>query len=89
MFERMEIAEQVYDRQTPSKKRLRSDSNHDSHVRKRKGVESASPANPKKSRAGKRKTKNAFSMSNKTTSAYKPCFLRGPVDSLDECKVLK
>ena len=23
------------------------------------------------------------------TSAYKPCFLRGPVDSLEECKVLK
>ena len=36
-----------------------SDANHDSIDRKRKGGESASPTNPKKGRAGKRKSDSA------------------------------
>ena len=57
MFKQMDISEQVYEEQTPSKKIPRADSNHGSYVRKRKGGEAVSPTNPKKGRAGKRKTK--------------------------------
>ena len=39
------------------KKTIKADSNCDSRVRKWKGVEDASPTNPKKGRSGKRRTK--------------------------------
>ena len=55
MFKRMGISEQVYEGGTPSKTTTRVDANHDSHGSKRKELESASPTNPEKSRAGKRK----------------------------------
>ena len=45
MFERMEISEQFYEVQTPSKTIPRSDTNCYSYVRKRKGVEAALPIN--------------------------------------------
>ena len=45
--------------------------------------------NPDKGRAGKRKTRNEASPSNKTTSAEKTCFLHGPGHSSGECKLLK
>ena len=89
MFERMEIAEQVYEGKSPSKIIIREDANYDSHVRKRKGRESASPTNPKKVRTGNNKTRNAVSLSEKTTGAEKTCLLHGPGHSYEECKVLK
>ena len=57
MFERVEISEFVYEGQTPSKKIPRADANRDSHVRKRKIGEDASPTNSKKVHAVKHKTK--------------------------------
>ena len=53
----MEIAEQVYEVETPSKKTIRSDANHDISFRLGNGGEAVSPNNPKKFCAGKRKTK--------------------------------
>ena len=57
MFERMEVAELVYEGGKPSRTPTIAESNRDGHVRKRKGRESALPNNPEKGRAGKRKTK--------------------------------
>ena len=65
------------------------DANRDSNARKRKGGEAALPINPKKGHAGKRRTKNTVSPSEKTTGADKTCLLHGPVNSSEECKVLK
>ena len=53
MFKQMEISEQVYKGQTPSKIIPRADSNRDSHVRKRKLGEAALPTNHKNGRSGK------------------------------------
>ena len=58
MFERMEIAEHVYEGQTPSKKIPGAYANRDSHARKIKGGESDSPTNPDKGFYGKHNTKN-------------------------------
>ena len=85
----MEIAEQVYEGQTPYRKIPRADANRDSHVRNRKGGESALPTNPEKGRAVKRKTKNAVSPIKKMTSVDKTCFLHVPGHSSEEFKLLK
>ena len=63
MFKQIEIAEQVYKGQTPSKTIPMPDANRDSRVRKIKVGESASPNNPKKVRTGKQMTKNTVSLS--------------------------
>ena len=55
MFKLIEILEQVYGGGAPSKITARSYSNNASHGRKRNGGEAASPTNPKKGRADKRK----------------------------------
>ena len=55
MFERMDIAEKVYEGVTPSKTTTREESYHASHVRKCKGGEATSPTNPEKGCTGKRK----------------------------------
>ena len=78
IFKQMEIAEQVCEGQTPSKKTPKSYWNYDSHVRKRKGGETALPNNPKKGRAVKSKTKNEVSSSKKITDTDKTSFLHGP-----------
>ena len=78
MFEQMEISEQVYEVKSPSRKIIMEDTNHDSHVRKRKGGEFASPVNPDKGRAGKNKTKKSGSPSNNTTSAVKNMLVAWP-----------
>ena len=57
MFKRMEISEQVYKGQTPSKTIPMPDANRDSSVRKRKGGEAALPNNHKKRCTSKRMTK--------------------------------
>ena len=57
-FERMEIAEQVYEGVTPSKTTTREEADCVSHGRRHKGGEAASPTNPKKGRTGKRKNNN-------------------------------
>ena len=56
MFKWMGIAEQVYKVKSPSKT-ISADANRDSHVRKLKGGETASPINPEEGRSCKRKTK--------------------------------
>ena len=89
MFEHTETAEQVYKLKKLLKKIPRADSNRDSHARKRKRGESASPTNPDRVRTDKRKTKNEVSPSNKTTGADKTCLLHVPVNYLEECKLLK
>ena len=72
MFDRIEIAEHIYEGQTQSKKIPRADSNCDSHVRKRSGGEDTSTTNLDKGRSDKHKTKNAVSLSEKTTGGDKP-----------------
>ena len=57
IFEQMEISEQVYERQKPSKNIPRVDFNHDGHGRKRKGGEASLPTNPNKGRTDKHKKK--------------------------------
>ena len=37
MFARMEVAEEFYERGTPSKTSTRAEANHEGHVRKQKG----------------------------------------------------
>ena len=71
MFDKIEIAEQVYEGKSLSKRIIRADAKRDSHVRKRKVVEATLPNNLKKVRAGKGKTKNAVYYSDKTTGAEK------------------
>ena len=53
----MEISEQGYEVGTPSKTTAREDVDRASYVSKRKGGKPASPTNPKKGSAGKRKKK--------------------------------
>ena len=53
----METAEKIYKDGNTSKTPTRADANRASHGRKRKGGESASPTNPERGRAGKRKGK--------------------------------
>ena len=55
----------------------------------KKGGEYASPTNPKNVRGGKRRTRTAVSLSEKTTGAGKTCLLHGPGQSSEECKLLK
>ena len=59
IFERMEIAEQVYKGGNAYKNTNREEANHVSHERKRKEGEAYSPTNPEKGCAGKRKKNNA------------------------------
>ena len=89
MFERMEVAEQVYEGGTPSKIPNRAESSCDGHVRKQKGGESAQPTNPEKSRSGKYKTNNIGHPIDEPTRAKKTCLLHGPRHSSEECKALK
>ena len=67
MFEQMEISKQVYEGVTPSKTTTREDSDRDSHVRKQKVVDAASPTNPKKGRASNSKKKYAGHPINRPT----------------------
>ena len=57
MFERTEVAKQVYEERTPSQTPTRAEAKRDGHVRKRKGGEYDSPTIPEKGRADKRRTK--------------------------------
>ena len=89
MFERMEVAEQVYEEVTTSKIPTREEANRDGNVRKQKGGESASTTNPEKGCAGKRKKKDAGHPSDALIGAKKTCLLLGPRHSSEESKVLK
>ena len=89
IFKQIEIAEQVYKGQTPSKKIPMPYANRDSCVRNRKGGEAALPTSSKKGGTGKRKKKNTVSPSEKTIGADKTCLIHGPVNSSEEYKVLK
>ena len=88
MFEQIEISEQLYEVGTPSKTPTRAETNRDTHIRKRKVVESDSSSNPEKGLTGKRKTKNSGSPSDVPTRAENICFLHGPGNKSEECKVL-
>ena len=77
MFERMKVSEQVYEGGTLSKILTRAETNGDGYSRKRKGGEAASPTNPEKGCAGKRKTKNAGHPSDAPTGPEKTRLLHG------------
>ena len=89
MFERMEIVEEIYEGGSPSKKTQWVEAGRSSSGRKKMGVSSASPSNPKKGRAGKRKRNNAGRPSDDLTNVKNTCLLHGPGQSLEECKFLK
>ena len=78
MFERMEIAEAVYEGGAPSKNTQRSESECSSSVRKKKGGSSASPSNPNKGRADKRKRNDAGHPSDTPTHAKKHAYCMSP-----------
>ena len=84
----MEISEQGYEVGTPSKTTAREDVDRASYVSKRKGGKPASPTNPKKGSAGKRKKKKS-STSKQLDGRKKTWFLHGPGHSSEECKLLK
>ena len=88
MFERMEIAEQVYEGWTPSKTATRAEADRAIHGRKRKGVESVSPTNPENCCTDKRKKNNAGHINNCPTGD-KTCLVPGPGHTTEECIVLK
>ena len=88
MFERMEIADKFYEGEIPSKITIRAEADRASHGRKRKGVEAASPTNPKKGRAGKRKKNHSGHPSDQPTGD-KTCLVHGLGHSKAECKLLK
>ena len=89
VFERMEIAEQVYKGVTPSKTPTRAEANRGGHTRKLKGGEATSPTNPEKGCTGKRKTKNAGNLSDAPTRDKMTRLRHGPIHTSEECKVLK
>ena len=84
----MEIAEKIYEGENTSKIPTRAYANRASRGSKRKGVEAASPTNPKMGRAGKRKTRNVAHLIDRPTGG-KTCLFHGPGHSTEECKVLK
>ena len=88
IFERMEISEQVYVGGNTSKNTNRVEADHTSHGRKRKVLETASLANPKKGRDGKCKKNHAGHPSDRMTGA-KTCLVHGLRHSTKECKLLK
>ena len=88
LFERMEIAEKIYEGRNTPKTPTREDSNRASLDRKKKLGEAASPNNPKMGHSGKCKTKNAGHPSDRPTGG-RTCVLHGPGYSMEECKVLK
>ena len=89
MFERMEIAEEIYKGGAPSKNNQRAESKYAISVRKKKGGASASTSNLKQSCTRKRKRNDAGHLIDVTTGAKKTCLLHGPGHSLEECRVLK
>ena len=90
MFERMEIVEAIYEGGAPSKNTQRSEAKCSSYVRKKKGGASASPFNPDKGCANKRKINDAGHPSYVPTRAKKhaccmsPCILQKSVNSLKD-----
>ena len=88
MFKRMEIAEQVYEGKSP-KKIIRADSNRGSHVIKKMVEKPRRLPNTEKGRSGKRKTKNAVSLSEKTNSAEKYAYCMALDTPLRSVKYLK
>ena len=86
MFEHIEIFEQLYKGGNNSKSTNRTEADHASHGRKRKGEEAAMPTNPDKGCSGKHKKNHAGHPSDRTTGAKKTCLLNGPRQSTEECK---
>ena len=84
----MGIAEQVYKVKSPSKT-ISADANRDSHVRKLKGGETASPINPEEGRSCKRKTKNEFSQSEQMKGAEKYACCMAPDTPLRSVNYLR
>ena len=88
MFERMDIADQVYEGGTPYKNNHRVEANRAIHERKHKLGRAAFPTNLEKGRTRKRKRKDAGHGSDGLTGS-KTCLLHGPEHSLEEFKFLK
>ena len=89
IVERMETAEAIYKGGTPSKNNQQAEANRASFGRKQNVGGAASPSNPEKVRAGKRKRNDAGHLSNALTGAKKTCMLHGLRHSTEECKVLQ
>ena len=89
MFERMEIAEAIYEGGAPSKNSQQAEADRSSFGRKQKGEGSASPSNPEKGRADKRKRNDAGHPSNAPNGKKKTCIFNGPGHSSEECKVIR
>ena len=88
MFKRMEIEDKVYKGGTPSKTITRADANCASYVRKHKGGEDALTTNPKKGRDGKWKNNHAGYPSDRPIGD-KTCLVHGPVQYMEDCKIVK
>ena len=88
MFERMEIAEAIYEGGAPSKNNQQVEFDRASSGRKKKGGASTSPSNPDQGHTGKSKRSNAGNPSDEPTGSKKTFLLRGPVHSSEECKLL-
>ena len=67
----MEISQKIYKGVTPSRKPIRSDGNHDIHVRKLKVGEATFPTNPEKGLTDKHKGKYVCHPSNEINGAKK------------------
>ena len=77
MFERIEIAEQVYEVGKICKNTNRVKADHVSHGRKLKGGESASPTNPEKVHTRNLRKNHAGHLIN-WTNRIKTCLVHGP-----------
>ena len=89
MFECVEIVEQVYEVVTPSEIATnRSDANRDSHDRKHKGGEAASPINPEKGHTGKCRKYCSGHLSDRTIGD-KTFLMHDPGHSAESVKYLR
>ena len=87
MFERMEIAESIYEGLVePSYKKItQADTNHACHIRNKRGESASSWTRPDKGEStGKRRKRHV----DIPTGKSKTCLIHGPGHSSEECKVL-
>ena len=89
MFERMEMAEEIYEGVSPSKNNQQAEADRSSSGRNKNGGASTSPSNTKQGRAGKRKISNAGHLGDEPTGANNTCLLHILGHSSEECKTLQ
>ena len=81
IFERMEIAEEIYKGGSPTQNTQRAESDRASSGRNKKGGASASPYNPEQGRTGKCNINNSGHPSDEPTGTKNTCLLHGPGQS--------